>query len=548
MSRLAAIFFALAFAGALHAGHVVLDSADRAWLDANREVTVSYDPHWPPFSSRDSSGNLVGLDADLLQLLAARLGVRFVPVPAADWSDAYHKALAGEVGVLTGTARTPEREADFLFTRPYVAFSLAIITRETEPDFDDLSLLIGRRVAAVREHAPTLALKREYPGITLVECDSIAEAFRLVATGKADAVLSNLVTAAHAIRQEGITGLKAAGVGPQSFQIRLAVRRQLPALHRALDAAIASLSVEERQALLAPYVQIETGAVVSSRLALRRLLAAGLIALLLVSAFVWHNRRLRRELELRRRLQTELEESRDRLARLNEEKTGLMRMAAHDLRNPLTSLLLSLDRLRLGRPGDRDDIVDNMATQVDRMIHLIRNLLDVHALEAGTRRLHPEPIEIDAALSETLATFEPAALRKNVRLAYTPAAPGLAAHADRSALRQICDNLVSNAVKYSPSSSVVRITADRAPDTRFVRLGVSDEGPGVRPEEMARLFEKYTCLSARPTAGEQSTGLGLSIVKELVLRLGGRVWCESSPGHGAAFLVELPVPGSEAPL
>ena len=111
--------------------------------------------------------------------------------------------------------------------------------------------------------------------------------------------------------------------------------------------------------------------------------------------------------------------------------------------------------------------------------------------------------------------------------------------ADRGALRQISDNLLSNAVKYSPSGANVRLSASRvAPDR--VRFEVSDEGPGIRDDEKPRLFQRYTCLSARPTAGEPSTGLGLSIVHELVAHLGGRVWCESEPGRGSTFLVELP--------
>jgi signal transduction histidine kinase len=71
-------------------------------------------------------------------------------------------------------------------------------------------------------------------------------------------------------------------------------------------------------------------------------------------------------------------------------------------------------------------------------------------------------------------------------------------------------------------------------------LRVRDQGPGITRDEMPRLFQKYVCLSARPTGGEQSTGLGLAIVKQLVTTMGGTVWCESTPGHGAVFIVELP--------
>lgn len=541
MRRLAFIVLACALATLARAAELVLAPDDRAWLAEHPRIPFSYDPNWPPFSFRDEADRFSGLDADVLRVLETRLRVRFDPLPAADWSDAYRRGLAGEVWMLTGTARNPEREEHFLFTRPYVSFPVAIVTRASEPDFDDLSLLVGRRVAGVRNYAPTLALLRDFPEVNVVDCDTISEALRLVATGKADAVLSNLVTAAHVIRKEGLVGLKVAGVGPYTFQLRLAVRRDQPALHRVLDAAIASLDPGERQSLLAPYVRMETGAVVSWHRAIRWFIGACLVAIAGIAGIGWHNRRLRQELGERRRLQAELEASRDRLSRLNDEKSGLMRMAAHDLRNPLSGLALSLELLRLEDPVARAETLGRMDALVQRMMHLIGNLLDVQALESGARRLHPERLLLDVALPEAVATFETAARRKNIRIAYSPAEPGLAVRADRAAFRQVCDNLVSNAVKYSPPGATIHLAAARAPDAASARICVRDEGPGVRADEMPRLFEKYTCLSARPTAGEPSTGLGLAIVKELIQRLGGRVWCESEPGRGASFFVELPV-------
>jgi two-component system sensor histidine kinase EvgS len=545
------IFIALAALYTLHAytaaPRPALAEAERAWLAAHPSIEFSYDPDWVPFSHDDPvTGRFSGLDADVLSVLADRLGVTFVPVRARDWPDAYDRALRGDVRFLTGTSLAPGREEHFLFTRPYVSFPVAIITRASGPAFDDLSLLVGQRVAAVRDYAPTLALHRDFPDIELVECANVAEALALVVSGRADAALTNLVNAAHVIRDQGLPGLKVAGVGPYVFQLRLAVRRDSPELYRALDTAIAGLDNDQRQALLAPYVRIETGDIVSWARVLRWALGLALLATLVLAALGWHQRRLRRELEARRLLQAELESSRDRLARLNEEKSGLMRMAAHDLRNPITALLLGIDLLRGADPRDQESALDRMTAQVHQMLHLVRNLLDVQALEAGTRRLHPERLVLAEVARESLATLEAAARRKAIRIDLDGIPPALAVLADRGALHQICDNLVSNAVKYSPPGTTVRLAATPSADGRTALLSVIDEGPGVRPDEMPRLFEKYTCLSARPTAGESSTGLGLSIIRELVQRLGGRVWCESPPGCGSTFFVELPAAGQSA--
>ncbi len=513
--------------------------AQLAWIKQNPVVRFSYDPAWVPFSYQDENGVFIGLDSDLLGYLAARTGLRFEPVHHPDWASAYQAALDGEVAMLTSTAETPERAASFRFSKPYVAFPLVIVTRDDEPNFDDLSLLVGRRVGVVRDYAPSQALKRDLPELTFVEYDSMARCLHAVAVGEVDAALNLLVNAAHIIRRQGLSNLKVAGVAPYTFALRLAVRRDQPELAAILDNAISSLTTAERHDLVAPYVRLDTGAVVSWHTAIRWFVSACAIAVLLIAAVGWHNYRLRRALDQRLRLQRELEASHAKLENLNREKSGLMRMAAHDLRNPLTGLLMSIDLMRLDDPATRRQGLDRMVLLVHQMLHMIRNLLDVEALEAGTRRLHPEHIEPSHALRESLATLEPVARRKAISLHHAEAEPGLAIRADRAAFRQICDNLVSNAVKYSPNHTTVRIACARSAAGR-VRLSVRDEGPGILPGEQARLFQRYTCLSARPTGGEASTGLGLSIVKELVEHMDGRVWCESEPGRGATFLVELP--------
>lgn len=521
------------------AEELALSAQDRAWLQNNPKVAFSYDPDWPPFSYRNSAGEMSGLDADMLRFLGARLGIEFVPVHAPNWSSAYALALKGKVQVLTSTARTPEREDAFLFTRPYVGFSIAIITRSEEPAFDDLICLIGKRVAVPRGHAPSLALQRDFPELKFVACETVTDALELVVTNQADVALTNLVNARHVIHQKGLIGLKVAGVAPYEFHLRLAVSRSAPELHRALEAVLASLSQDERHSITAPYVAVDDDAVVSWRRATRWFWIVCAIAALLIAGVAWHSRSLKRELEKRRHLQAELEDSRDRLAKLNDEKNGLMQMAAHDLKNPLAAVLLGIDLLRLSGDSGQEKTLNRMVSQVNQVLHLIHDLLDVQALETGSRQFQSEPIAIGSAVHESLATLQTAAERKSIALHATIAEPSPIVYADRSALRQICDNLISNAIKFSPQGGRIAVAVTQT-DRGLVRLSVRDNGKGIRPEEMARLFEKYSCLSTRPTAGEASTGLGLSIVKELTLRVGGRVWCESQGGEGATFLVELP--------
>jgi signal transduction histidine kinase len=238
-------------------------------------------------------------------------------------------------------------------------------------------------------------------------------------------------------------------------------------------------------------------------------------------------------------VQRELEATKRRLEELNEEKTGLMRMAAHDLRNPLNGLMLNIEILSEHAEEQNREPLDRMMILAHQMIHMIRNLLDVQALEDGRRRLNIEEVEVTGEVDAVVEAMQTVAERKRITISTQFARTAPRALADRAALRQVLNNLVGNAVKYSPYDREVVVEVEPARGGVLV-LRVRDQGPGITPDEMPRLFQKYVCLSARPTGGEQSTGLGLAIVKQLVTAMNGTVWCESKPGAGAVFIVSLP--------
>jgi two-component system, NarL family, sensor histidine kinase EvgS len=514
-----------------------LTPAEQAWLAAHPHLRLGYDPAWQPFSFTDSAGRLSGIDADVLALISPRLGLHFEIGTAPTWSVVYARALARDVDVLAGTARTPEREPYFRFTAPYLSFPVAIITRTGAPFLWSAQDLIGRKVAAARAYAPTLDLQREYPGIQLVFTDTMDEAMELVARGHADAVVTNLANASFIIKTRGLTNLKIAGMLPRDFELRYAVRPDWPELVGILDKGIASLTPSDLQAIDNRWVRIDYANVVrwdvTWKIAVGIVLCVG-IAIVLISA---RSRRLAYELAQRRRLQQALEESRDRLAQLNEEKIELLRMAAHDLRNPLTAILLSFDLVEQG--GLKPEVVlARIRGHVEQMMQLMSDLLDNETLEDGRRRLVLGAVNASTVVQEVLATLAPPAERKKICFDTSGVESAAPALADAGALRQIVENIIANAIKFSPLKRTIWIKL-RDWNGR-VRFEVSDEGPGVRPDEVERIFAKYVRGSAKPTAGENSTGLGLSIVRQLVTGMNGRAWCESVPGKGATFIVVLP--------
>lgn len=226
---------------------------------------------------------------------------------------------------------------------------------------------------------------------------------------------------------------------------------------------------------------------------------------------------------------------------LNDERSAILSIAAHDLKNPTAAIMSYVD-LITDRWHEYDDSkkLKRLASirSLAQLIHeIIRNLLDVNAIETGSYTLNPvllNPAELCVALIEE---YRVRADAKHIEL-HHDLQPGLLVLADRSALHQVLDNLISNAIKYSPPG--MNVYLELAAKNSGVEIRIRDEGPGLSAEDQTKLFRKFTRLSARPTGGEHSTGLGLSIVKQIVEACGGTVGCESRLGEGAIFFVWLP--------
>ena len=175
---------------------------------------------------------------------------------------------------------------------------------------------------------------------------------------------------------------------------------------------------------------------------------------------------------------------------------------------------------------------------VKRMSAIISNLLDINAIETGKMNLVLTTFDIVPILHQSIHDFQHHLASKNIHINFAPPSGSMSIHADSSAVAQVVNNLISNAAKYTPKGK--QIFMRLVNQATMLRLEVQDEGIGIAPEEMQKLFGKFVRLSTRPTDGEDSTGLGLSIVKKMVQAMNGKVWCESVLGQGATFIVELP--------
>lgn len=264
----------------------------------------------------------------------------------------------------------------------------------------------------------------------------------------------------------------------------------------------------------------------------------GLIIFMFIVGMIFENLREQARARTEEAL-ARLKVSNDQLTALNHEKNEFLGIAAHDLKNPLSTIIMGAEILMLrDRESETGQIAGVIMDAGKRMHQLITNLLDVHAIEEGRFLAKPERCDLAALTAFALEQNAANARRKEIALVFEPAGE-LAACADPNAVGQILDNLISNAVKYSPQRTTVRIRAHA--ENGHACVAVKDEGPGISEEDRKKMFGKFARLSARPTGDESSNGLGLSIVKRLAEAMSGTVECQGALGEGSTFIVRLPV-------
>jgi two-component system phosphate regulon sensor histidine kinase PhoR len=227
--------------------------------------------------------------------------------------------------------------------------------------------------------------------------------------------------------------------------------------------------------------------------------------------------------------------------RLERIRRDFVANASHELRTPLTSIRGFVEALEDGavaEPETAARFLGKIRVHADRMAALVEDLLELSRLEAGERPLHLEDTDPAEVAEDVAASFREQASRKGLEIArLEESAPVVRTDADR--LRRILENLVDNAVKYTPSGGRVQIVSRKGPDGAAV-LEVRDDGPGIPPEHLPRIFERFYRVDKARSRELGGTGLGLSIVRHLAEGMGAAVSVESEPGRGTSFSITVP--------
>jgi len=214
---------------------------------------------------------------------------------------------------------------------------------------------------------------------------------------------------------------------------------------------------------------------------------------------------------------------------------------AHDLRSPLNQIkallnlaINSVDELQ------KKEFINIALKSTEILRERINRILDIEAINSRKVDVKCEPIKVGKLLKDLESNYSELANQKGLNIAIeTKVNENEALNADYDHITQVLENLMSNAIKFSPRNKSIKLGGYK--EQGQIVISIADEGPGIPKEEQQMLFKKFSKLSIKPTGNEESSGLGLSIVKKYVDAMNGKVWCESEVGKGAAFKVAFPL-------
>ncbi|GAO44998.1 tetratricopeptide repeat-containing sensor histidine kinase [Flavihumibacter petaseus] len=264
------------------------------------------------------------------------------------------------------------------------------------------------------------------------------------------------------------------------------------------------------------------------------MMLAAVVIGILIGTFLLIYRRSNRKLKETNQV---INRQKEKLLALNQEKNSLLSIVSHDLSTPFASIQMWSQLLERDLAANQLTALSNIKDSALSGERLIRHILEIEKKGTGKDQLELEEINLGAFLEHVCNSQRKIAQAKEISVEFQKDPGEHYLLTDQELLRRIMDNLLSNAIKFSAPSTTVLVSLSAFPDA--FEIAVTDEGPGISEEDQSRLFTKYGTLSSRPTGGEYSTGLGLSIVKRLVSELNGSVSLTSVPGVGSTFTVRL---------
>ena len=521
---------------------IMLTGKEEIWIRNHPEIKLGVDPEFAPFEYFTQDGTYQGIASEYIEILNERLGLNMSVVKGLSWKEAVSKAKTGELDVLPCVGITQERKQYLMFSRPYINFHRAIITRTDIPFLTGLED-IETMTVAVQQNSSHEGYLLENTQIKPVLYPTLQEAMLSVSNGQSEAFVGNIASSTYWIRKLNLTNLKvAAPVSQETQNLHFAVRNDWPELVSILNKGLVSINRQLENNIRKRWINIEYEPGIARHLVWRYLMQTVGVALIIVFVIILWNYRLKREIHKRIEIDKKLFEANKSLKKLDQLKSMFIASMSHELRTPLNSIIGFSGIILQGMTGPlnekQEDHLSRVYNSAKHLLALITDVIDISKIEAGRIDIYSEDIILTDVINEAFNNIEPQLKAKN--LIFKKDIPDdLNMHTDKKRLLQCIINYLSNAVKFTESGEI-SILAEQHENT--IQILVKDTGIGISDRDMEKLFEAFERLDSHLRVKAGGTGLGLYLTKKLATDiLGGDIMVQSELGKGSTFGLILPV-------
>lgn len=521
--------------------NIIWTEDEIAFIEAHPVIRFGVDPGFVPFEFIDKDGEYKGIAADYLSLISEKTGIQFELEKGLTWPEAYDKALAGNIDILPAISKTDDREQHFLFSDPYYFFKRVIVTRDTDTGISGIEDLKGL-TAAVQRNSSHHSYLLSYPKINLSLYDSVEAALTAVANGTERSFVGNLATTNYLIRSNGLTNLKFIAFEAEKQQaLYLAVRKDWPELVSILNKTLDTITEEEKIAINNKWINLEAEADYGP--IIRKIAIVGSFAVVILAVSIFWILRLRKEIRMRELIQADLEKAKQEADEANEFKSSFMARMSHEIRTPLNAItgmayLLKKTEITL----TQSMYIDKITQASYNMLSIINDILDFSKIEAGKVELEITSFSMDQVIQDVvnIVSYKIEEQEIGFKLSKDPQLPNWY-FGDSKRIEQILLNILNNAVKFTGTGEVsldLRLVA-KENDRYHLSFTIKDTGIGMTDEQVKKLFTPFTQGDTSINRRFGGSGLGLSIVKNLVDMMGGQVQVFSTAGEGSTFIIHL---------
>lgn len=511
---------------------MALTQQERDWIAANPVLRVGVFDNLLPFEYI-SDGQLRGLSAKYLGLIAARTGLHFQSVVTGNRSARKDMLISGEVDILPTRRRDddPVKDLGMRYTTPYNTSSTILVSRFGQQPFVDLEQLAGKRLVMLGREGYQGFLQQKVPGITVISGQNAVDIMAMVKDGRADAAIaSEWLLIPYLSRQyQGV--LQVSGVVPQLHTgVSMAVRDSDDILLSILEKVLGSISSDERKAIYDAWfddMNLDIPTIKDIAEHFQGELWLLLLVVLLLIAFAWQSRRQRRQA-----VQSE------------REKAMFLAVVSHEVRSPMNAVLAAIELLEHTPLDEQQRHFTQLANSgANTLLRLVDDVLDISRMEAGQLTLTLEPVDLWALVQQVVEEYRAGTEEKGLLLTLSGERPSGPLMLEGMRLSQVLRNLISNAVKFTEVGGVeVQLKVVEWPEVRapHVLIRIIDSGIGLSEQAQASLFRPYARAkhSYKRTGG---SGLGLVICRRLVRLMSGELTLNSTQGVGTEVEVKLSV-------